>query len=199
MSLLQEIYQLESALRREKLSPEILMYEDSLVSRILGKLDEKQEFLNTSPAGSLDEQFEYQIYQLDLDRIKYLMSNYLRTRLLKIQSLAITIVLKDQTSMLSNKEFEFLGKYYLLKTNHFKKSFLLKIPEEFRKIEHEEHSKTPITMPNLDKHVFVKALEDIGGLRLKDNLDIEVRKDDIFLLPFSAVKMLLKDNKVDLI
>ena len=199
MSLSQEILQLESALRREKVSPEILMYEETLVGKILTGIEEKQEILDSTPTETIEQQFEYQIYQLDLDRIKYLLSNYLRTRLIKIQSLAITIAINEQAEMLSTTEFDFLKKYYILKTNHFKRSFLLKIPEQFRKIEHEEHSKSPDSLPNMEKYVFIKALEEIGTYHLETGEDIDIHKDDIFLLPYISIKPLLLANKVDVV
>jgi GINS complex subunit 4 len=199
MSLSEELFQLESAVRREKVSPEILVYEDQLISKILSDLDEKQEDLNSRPVESIDQHFEFQIYQLDLNRVKYLLSSYLRTRLFKIQNQAFYLVLNDQHQMLSNKEYEFLAKYYLLKTNHFKKAFLLKIPEELRRIDREEHSKSPDTMPNLEKYIFVKALEEIGMYHVPNGEDIEIHKDDIYLLPYSSAKPLILTNRLDVI
>jgi GINS complex subunit 4 len=199
MSLMQEILQLESALRREKVSPEILMFEENLVNKVITRLEEKQEDLSTTPIENFEQQFDVLIYQLDIDRVKYLLSAYLRTRILKIQALAINIVLKDQFSMLSTKEYSFVEKYFLIKTNHFKKSFLLKIPEDFRKIEHEENSKSPDTGPDLDKHVFIKALDSIGRFEVNPGEHIEISKDDVYLLRYSLIKPLLLTNKIDLI
>lgn len=196
---MQEILQLESALRREKVSPEILMFEENLVNKVITRLEEKQEDLSTTPIENFEQQFDVLIYQLDIDRVKYLLSAYLRTRILKIQALAINIVLKDQFSMLSTKEYSFVEKYFLIKTNHFKKSFLLKIPEDFRKIEHEENSKSPDTGPDLDKHVFIKALDSIGRFEVNPGEHIEISKDDVYLLRYSLIKPLLLTNKIDLI
>lgn len=208
MSLSSAIFELESALRREKVCPEILMYEEELISRLVSRLDESQDKLNTA-VESLDQLFETQIYQLDLDRVKYLISNYLRTRLLKIQTFAIKIAENSDYQMLSNKELDFVMKYYVLKTNHLKKSFLLKIPELLRGIipkkdeegkESQEHEMTPnVIEVNLEKHVFVKALEEIGGFRLGNGEEIMIQRDDIVLLPYSSVRELLKAKKVDLI
>ena len=175
------------------------MYEEELLQKIIVRLEEKQEFINSAPAENFDEQFDGIVYQLDLDRLKYLVSNYLRTRMLKIQALCMSIVLNDQSEMLSQKEFEFLNKYFTIKTNHFKRTFLLKIPEGFRKIQHEENHVSPDTGPDLDKHVFIRALEEIGRFDLTNGEDIEIKKDDIYLLRYSLIKPLLIRNKVDLI
>ena len=199
MSLEQEILQLESALRREKVSPEILMYEDELITKVVTRIEEKHDALTSENAENIEQQYDRIIQQLDLDRVKYLLSNYLRTRLIKIQTLAIHIVLTDQIQMLSSKEYAFLEKYYVIKTNHFKKTFLLNIPEEFRRIEREENTISPDTGPDLDKHIFLKALEEIGRVDLMNGENIELKKDDIFLLPYSIIKPLLLNRRIDLI
>jgi hypothetical protein len=201
MALSQEILQLESWLRREKVSPEILMYQEALLNKIIERIESKQEQLISSATETLEIQFDNQIYQLDLDRMKYLVANYLRTRLLKIQNMAISIVYNGQADMLSSKEYEFLTKFYLLKTNHFKKSFLLNIPEEFRKIEDEQHSKTPITRVNLKKHVIVKAVQDLGTFKVDEDSDLTVNlmKNDIIVLPYSSVRDNMMTGRADFI
>lgn len=201
MALSQEIAQLESWLRREKVSPEILTYQENLLNKVIERIESKQEELNSRVTESLEMQFENQIYQLDLDRMKYLVANYLRTRLFKIQNMAISIVYNGQDENLSCKEYEFLAKFYLLKTNHFKKSFLLNIPEEFRKIEDEQHSKTPITRVNMKKHVIVKALHDLGTFKVDEETDksINLSKNDIVVLPYNCVKESMIAGRADFI
>ena len=199
MSIKEEIQQLEDIVRREKASPEIQLYEEDLINKIVTRIEEKQESINSTNVENFDQQFDGLIHRLDLDRIKYLLSNYLRTRLLKIQSLAVNIVLTDQIHMLSSKEYSFLEKYYVIKTNHFKKSFLLKIPEEFRKIEHEENTISPDTGPNMDKRIFIKALEDVGRFDLTNGENIEIKKNDVYLLPYAIIKPLLVGKRAELI
>ena len=201
MDLSKEISELESWLRREKVSPEILMYQDTLLTRIIGNIETKQEELNSTVTETLDKQFENQIYQLDLDRIKYLVANYLRTRMFKIQNMALTIVYTDGAEMLSSQEMEFLRKFYILKTNHFKKCFLLKVPEEYRKIEEEKYSKTPITKVNWKKHVIVKALEDVGACRVHSESDktVQLLKNDIAILPYDSIKDHMLAERADFI
>lgn len=201
MALSQEILELESWLRREKVSPEILMYQDQLISKIVANIESRQEMLNSSVTETLEKQFENQVYQLDLDRIKFLVANYLRTRLFKIQNMAISIVYSGEEGMLSSQECEFLTKFYLLKTNHFKKSFLLKIPEEYRKIEEEKYSKTPITKVNYKKHIIIKALQDVGICKIHDESEktIEIFKNDIAILPYDSVKHHMLAERIDFI
>lgn len=199
MSITHEISQLEAALRREKVSPEILLYEDELVGKIITKIEETQERISLTNIENFEQQFDNLIHRLDLDRIKYLLSNYLRTRLIKIQNSAVHIILSDQGHMLSTKEYSFVQKYFVIKTNHFKKTFLLKIPEDFRRIEPEENSISPDSGPDLDKHVFVKALEDIGRFELSSEERIDIKKDDVYLLQYALIKPLLANKKVDLI
>lgn len=198
MVLAQEILQLEAALRREKAAPEVLMYEGELLESILFQIEERQKALNIDPQTP-EEQFTGALYQMDLDRVKYLISSYLRSRLIKIQTFVVWIINNDKTELLSPQEFEFLGKYYAIKTNHYKKSFLFSIPEQFRKISKDPGQKTPIVQPDLDRHVFIKALENIGRVQTGDANDILLETGDIYLMQYNLAKSLFEESKIDLI
>ena len=50
----QEILQLESALRREKVSPEILMYEDELITKVVTRIEEKHDALTSENAENIE-------------------------------------------------------------------------------------------------------------------------------------------------
>ena len=198
MALARELEKLEAAVRREKAAPDILPYKTSLVATVVGMIDAQQAAID-QPVQSAQDKLINALYQLDLDRVKYLLSSYLRTRLFKIQDLLFYIVNnEDQCALLSDKELEFAEKYFLLKTNHFKKRLLLKLPDGLNRLEDTGGSVSYVTAPNLDKYVFARVLEDIGPFRF-DGVVTQMYKDDLQLIPYEVAAELLREKKVDLV
>ena len=55
-------------------------YEEKLVEEIGEQINSQQNMID-----DLEDHFESVIYQMDLDRVKYILTDYLRVRLKKIQ------------------------------------------------------------------------------------------------------------------
>lgn len=56
---------------------------------------------------------------MELERIKYMVKCYLRTRLFKIEKHLLYIIEKDQASLLSEQEMSFAWELYNGKKNYF--------------------------------------------------------------------------------
>ena len=68
------------------------------------------------------------VYQMDIERILFVLTKYLRTRLLKIQLQAEAIDSNSvYKSFLSSFEKEFLEKFLILNKNYFTDNFYLKM------------------------------------------------------------------------
>ena len=72
-------------------APEILAYESSLVEELKSHLATQQDGVNTMldlavENENSDENFTSNLYQMDIERIRYSIARYLRTRLLKIEN-----------------------------------------------------------------------------------------------------------------
>jgi GINS complex subunit 4 len=98
---------------------------------------------------------------MEMERVKYLISVYLRTRLMKIQTFLFWLVENDQSSLLSEQECKYIQIYYAMKNNHFKKAFLLDLPAACTNM-HERYQKSPVDEPNLDEMVAVAITAPIG-------------------------------------
>ena len=64
---------------------------------------------------------------MELERIKYMLKSYLRTRLFKIERYVLYLVEKDQASLLSEGEMAYAWTLYENKKSHFGQSFLNKL------------------------------------------------------------------------
>lgn len=105
---------LRQAWRNEKLSPDLLQYETEIVDSVfaqIGAMENNLESLNKAD-------FCLFFHQSELERIRFLLSSYLRTRLEKIQRFSWFLLdqeeslLKDkQEGRLSPAELKFLKEY----------------------------------------------------------------------------------------
>ena len=144
------------------------------------------------------------IIQMDVDRIKYLLATYLRTRLYKIQQFVFYIVHNDLVDLLSPQESEFIQNYYKLKTNNFVKSFTMYIPSsllpEFRGSASQGQGQTSENIavpPNMEQFVVVRIKEDIGNLQVM-NAVVDLKQNEMRLIPYKVAKGLMESGLVDL-
>ncbi|GFU02568.1 DNA replication complex GINS protein SLD5 [Nephila pilipes] len=75
------IQKLQEVWVNEKLAPELLQYEGELVDCMLDQI----QYMETSLQKIQKEDFRIVFHKMELDRIKYVLSSYLRIRLEKIE------------------------------------------------------------------------------------------------------------------
>ncbi|KAK8789557.1 hypothetical protein WA171_001649 [Blastocystis sp. BT1] len=114
-----DIVMLKTAYRNELIAPEILDYKMSLISRMKERVDTYESVLEEEPRSSVDDSFRIMLYEMDVERIKYLLTSYLRTRLHKIELYHKFILRNNQTARLSADETAFLEKFAKLNQNYF--------------------------------------------------------------------------------
>ncbi len=89
-----------------------------------------------------EEQFLANMFQIELERARYLLRSYLRTRLEKISKFT-TLCITDEIlkSRLSIEELKFATQLEAITTKHLNESFLQFLPEKFRATDKEKISK----------------------------------------------------------
>lgn len=103
---------LEEAWLNEKFSPEILPHQSDLVDCMLQQIHQMEENISKLEKGD----FRITIHHMELDRIRYVITSYLRTRLEKIEKFTASI-LNDESKRstdeqyLSDGEFKFAQDY----------------------------------------------------------------------------------------
>jgi GINS complex subunit 4 len=88
-------------------------------------------------AKDTDDRFYFNVHKMELERAKYLLKSYLRTRLFKIERYLLFLVEKDQASLLSENEVAYAWTLYEAKKGHFATAFLNKIPSKLSPFEAE--------------------------------------------------------------
>src|SRR3989338_3644955 len=89
------------------------------------------------------------LHELQLDRIRFLLASYLRSRLLKIEKYAEYISNNDEIlERLSEREQKFAKEYSELERNHLNTMFLNGLPDQLKSADQN-------TTPEPDMNTFV--------------------------------------------
>ena len=75
---------------------------------------------------------------MELERVKYLLKCYLRTRLFKIEKFILYIVEHDKANLLSEGELTYAWKLYESKKNYLNQAFFSKVPSKLNVFETDE-------------------------------------------------------------
>jgi GINS complex subunit 4 len=201
---------ISKALIKEKQSPEILMYEEKLVKELDELIFTQEKELSEIWAKFITENIFSTIYKLDIERMKYLLKSYLRTRLLKLQKYYLDVIKNKKENLISQAEFDFLSNYFIRKKMHFMKSFGDRLPIDQHDFidpiegSEEQPRNSPVnpelvTQPDTRKPVFVKITKAVGKLGhqetgVSDNLKL----GDVIFMPYDRCKDLLESEVAEL-
>ncbi len=83
------------------------------------KLINEQEQDTQQPARDTDDRFFFNIHKMEIERVKYMLKCYLRTRIFKIEKQLIYLIEKDQAHLLSDGEMQFAWTMFENKKNYF--------------------------------------------------------------------------------
>ena len=180
---------LVTAWRNELFAPDVLPYKGDYVECMLEVVKAMEESLK----GSEVPEIVRSLHQLELERVRYVLSAYLRNRLSKIEKYADYTATEDNGN-LSSEEDKFLKEYIEHLDRLFDNIALRHMPPNLRTL---DKAKAMVT-PNLDEFVFARANEDIGDVMVEDDV-IKFEKDSVRILRYSAVKSLVEKGRVDLI
>lgn len=176
----------------ERHAPELLQWEGQLVEDVLEKLHQQRqmvEYLQSDDSTSEDEHFRMSYVQLDMERIKFQIRSYVRTRLYKIERYAFHIMSNPALqSRMSVLEQNHAIKYKQLFSTHMNRAVLDNLPDTMRSLT----DPGMIPHPNLTQGVFIYATEDCGPIRLPDGDSVPVEKGSIHLFQYNTIKHLVE-------
>lgn len=204
-SLNEVIYLLRMASLNEHFSPEILPYQSDTVNDIRTLVDQQTEAVDEEEDENGDAfSFEAQLKRMEIDRINYMLRDYLRVRIKKIES-SVHYIFKDTGTatyeMLSKDEQKFAIGYMDITEDHFKKSFLSMLPPRVQILDR-DGKVDPTTGPSLNKFVFCRIRNSIGSYAVgeeenDDTLDLD--QNDILCIRYKSIRQLLLKEDVELV
>ena len=206
-----DVSRLKRAYFNEKCAPEILPFEHDLMRRVTESVDVQESTVVASRAAagsgtsSATDDLTAQVYHAELNRIRFLMRAYYRTRLRKFETYAVHCLKEpDVLERLSDLEQRYASDYANIVEEHFS-SVLGQMPEGYesmvQQIKEEDGAFDMVPEPDADAHVFCRVREDRGDVMLdpddpENTMDLE--RDDILMIRYRLIKKLLEDEAVDL-
>ncbi|KAJ1303743.1 hypothetical protein OPQ81_008167 [Rhizoctonia solani] len=164
---------LRRVLMNERHAPELLPWEGQLIEDVLEKLHQQNqmvEYLRSDDSTSEDEHFRMSYVQLDMERIKFQIRSYVRTRLHKIEKYATHIMATTELqSRMSVLEQNHAISYKNLFKAHMHRTVLDNLPEGLRSLnETFPDGRSMVPQPNMNQGAFIYAVEDCGPVRFPE-------------------------------
>ncbi|KAL4247890.1 DNA replication complex GINS protein SLD5 [Abortiporus biennis] len=200
-SLVQELFR---HWLNERHSPDILPINEVLLAGLLDRIRKQTsdvQLLRSDPNSSEDEHFRIMLVQTEVERLKFVIRSYMRTRLFKVEKYAQFITSHPEVhDKLSKAELEHAQRYTQTLEAHFTNSVLQSLPPEQQSL-NEDMVFMPPMIPEPDKNrpVFAHARRNCPPVRLPDGSMIEMEKGQISLLSYSVIEQMLLRGEVELV
>ncbi|KAF5737069.1 putative DNA replication complex GINS protein SLD5 [Tripterygium wilfordii] len=194
---------LKTAWRNEKAAPEILPFQTRLVNDMKDQIQWREETVDEFEESGNDP-LTVSLYQMDLDRIQFLLRSYLRVRLQKIEKYMFHILKTDNLrDRLSEQEKLFARRCVDDMGNHLEDTVLSKLPDNYQSvlkqsIISEEDDMVP--EPQLDAFVAGKSRSESPlYVDIPGRGHLEMQNDDLFFLHYKVVKEKVENGIIYLV
>lgn len=204
----ERMMRLLNAWRTEANAPEILAFDVELVDSVKSALKDQAEALEAM-FEEVDEEererrhFTSTLYQIEMERVRYSLARYLRTRILKIEdSLDYILTNLDMLDRLSWGEKALAQKLNELNGNHFEDHLMNPLSkmegrpnENFTNADRVEHAR-----PQLTEFVFIMALDDLPEVVMDETNDgnlSTLRRGEVWVVRYERImREVLQGNAI---
>ncbi|MCJ1254182.1 GINS complex subunit [Lignoscripta atroalba] len=198
-----DLQELTRAWVTERSAPEVLPWPEQLMERMMDRIRQQIELVETQ-TGNMDPKTNFRliIVQTELERFKFLVRSYLRARIAKIDKHALYYLTNPaQKARLSASELKYATTHQSLLHAHYHSSFLSQFPTTLQRLDDTAGGINMIEQPDVDKAVFVRTLRDGREPVVVEGTDIafEMRRGDVFVVRWSAVRDRVEEGDAELI
>ncbi|KAL8683500.1 MAG: hypothetical protein Q9186_000540 [Xanthomendoza sp. 1 TL-2023] len=198
-----DLQELTRAWVTERSAPELLPWPSSLMERVLGRIHRQIEVVEEQ-VGNVDPKTNFRliIIQTELERFKFLVRSFVRTRIAKINKHALYMLSNPtQTARLSPSEIQYANSHQTLLEAHYRSSFLSQFPSSLQRLDDTAGGISMIEQPDVDTAVFVRVLRDVEEPIIVEGTDIdfEMRRGDVYVVRWSAVREHVLSGDAELI
>ncbi|XP_050398037.1 DNA replication complex GINS protein SLD5 isoform X1 [Patella vulgata] len=203
MTAAEVLEKLEEAWLNEKFSPDLLETKTDLVECMLEQITAMEENIQRAKKGD----FKISIHRMEIDRIRYVLSSYLRIRLKKIEDFTAYILhqesqrKEEDSPLLSPEEYKFAKEYQTSVEGHFNSLALRHMPANSQTLD----PKLTVIQPNLDNYIFLRVNEDTQGILIEEEtLDtgeeiVDLEKGDQHIMRYRPLAPHVASSAVSLI
>ncbi|KAI0247317.1 GINS complex Sld5 component [Lactifluus subvellereus] len=193
----------------ERHAPDILPVQAEVLGALLDHIRRQTDTvqaLRGDPDSSEAEHARIMLVQTEVERVKFVVRSYIRTRLYKgryIEKFARYIAASPEAQeRLSQTELDHAKRrvFAQLTENHFRVSVLQALPPHQQGLDDNTPFTPPmISEPDKSRAVFVHARDECPPVRLPDGTTMQMQKGQIVLTPYAVVEQLLAMGHVELI
>ncbi|XP_060712397.1 DNA replication complex GINS protein SLD5 [Hemiscyllium ocellatum] len=197
------IGKLEEAWLNEKFSPDLLEHKAEIVECVMEQLDHMEQNLQRARKGDL----KVTIHRMETERIRYVLSSYLRSRLQKIEKFFPHILEKEKSRLeaepgyLSPQEYTFAKEYAANCETYLKGLALKHMPPNLQAL---DISKA-VPRPNLDSFVFLRVKERQENILVEPETEdqreytVDLEEGTQHLMRYKTIAPLVASGAVQLI
>ncbi|KAI8815044.1 hypothetical protein BJ742DRAFT_2360 [Cladochytrium replicatum] len=148
-----------------------------------------------------DHWFRLVVFQQEIERIRFILRSYLRTRQEKIEKFALHLTRDELArSKLSPLEVDYSNRYFAIVETYLRNTASLEsLLPRYQRLD-EEGDVTMVTKPDLDEAVFCRVKEPLGDFQPENGGQaFEMNMGDIYIIRYSWIRKLLSEQKVQLL
>jgi hypothetical protein len=172
---------------QERNCPELLEYDQAMVEDLKAHFEERQEWIDQLEGSSESvDGLMATLAQLDLDRVKFVLSDWLSRRLDKIE--AHPLYMREKLDHMSDAELEYLKQFGALFEHHLRQTVLDHIPEAWQSLD----EPSMIAKPDYDAYHFWLIKEKI------DDGEMEHEEGTCLVAKYKDMREHMREQKVEL-
>ncbi|KAL8845588.1 MAG: hypothetical protein Q9176_000224 [Flavoplaca citrina] len=198
-----DLQELTRAWVTERSAPELLPWPSELIERVLERIHQQIEVVEEQ-VGNVNPKTNFRliVIQTELERFKFLVRSFLRTRMAKIDKYALYMLsTPTQTARLSASELQYANTHQTLLEAHYRSSFLTQFPTSLQRLDDTAGGISMVEQPDTDTAVFVRVLRDIEVPIVIEgtDTDFEMRRGDVYVVRWSAIREYVMNGDAELI
>ncbi|GFO37980.1 DNA replication complex gins protein sld5 [Plakobranchus ocellatus] len=197
------LQKLEEAWMNEKFSPELLPVKSNLVECMLAQINAMETNIENAKKADL----RISIHRMEIDRIRFVVSSYLRHRLAKIEKFTSHVLQEEEkrrdtdAPLLSDAELEFAKGYEANLKSHLASTALRHMPTNAATFNDKEMA----VLPDLNSYVFLRVNETTENVLVEEaTVDVgeeimDFEKGDQHIMMYKPISSLVESGAVSLI
>jgi hypothetical protein len=135
-------FQLHRRWLQERHCPELMEYDENMVQDLKNQLEKRQDWIDQSEGSkNAVDNLMATMAQMDMDRVKFVLSDWLSQRLTKIEE--HPLYMREKVDHMSDAEVAYLKQYGALYEHHLRNTVLDQIPEAWQRLDDESMIDTP--------------------------------------------------------
>lgn len=194
---------LEEAWLNEKFSPELLEAKTEIVECIMDQIKVMEENLLKCKKDDM----KICIHKMELDRIRFVLSSYLRIRLQKIQNYTAYYLnienqrTDKQASLFSPEELKFAKEFHSSIDKHLTELAMQHMPSILQNL----NDNLSGNKPDLDCYVFLRVNEDTDSVVIDEETTetgeetVDFQKDEQHIIRYQPIRHLVSSSQLTLI